>query len=347
MRHFLQWFCGYLQVCLRGKQVNRFLNLCSRNGIPLWHISYDLERKVRVHIRLKDFYSLKPYLKKTKTHLRIINKRGFPFWCYRHPRLKWMLIMLFVTIGISFYSFTFVWNIQISGNEKVTTQELKRYLEENNISVGKKCKEINCTDIEYSLRKEFQQIGWVSVFLDNTTLCIEIKESLYDEFHDYPIDDGRAYHLTSNKDAVIDSIVTQSGKPVVTAGMHVKKGDVLVLGQCEIFDDIGEVKEVLNVQAQALIYGDVIYTFFSGLNEMEILSLKLSGTYNDKMLESIAYQKLYQYIEILQENGVIILDKNVMIDKKEKNIVFKGYIKAREQIGINIPVEEVWEYESE
>ena len=64
-------------------------------------------------------------------------------------------------------------------------------------------------------------------------------------------------------------------------------------------------------------------------------------------MEAFANQKLYQFVEKLEENGVIILDKNVMIDKKKKNIVFMGIVNAREQIGINIPMEEVWEYESE
>jgi len=347
MRHLWQWFCGYVQICLHGRQVNRFMNLCSRNGIILWRISYDLERKVRAYIRLKDFYLLKPYLKKTKTHLHIINKKGFPFWCFRHPILKWMIVIVFIGITIWFYSFTFIWNVQINGNDRVSTNELKQYLKTQDISTGIKSKEIDCTKLEYLIRKEFQEIGWVSAYIDSTCLYIDIKESLYDEFDNYPIEDGKAYHLTANKDAIIESIITQKGTPVVTAGTVVHKGDLLVLGHCVIFDDIGEMKEVLNVQAKALIYGDVQYQFISRLNELEIMALRIADKYNNKTLAFIANQKMLQFIRNLEENGVIILDKNVMIDKKDKNMVFISNIKAREQIGINIPVEEVWEYESE
>ncbi len=347
MRQLWQWFCGYVQVSLRGRQVNRFLNLCSRNGISLWRVSYDINRMVRVHIRLKDFYEVKPFLKKTKTHLHVIKKSGFPFWCHRHPRLKWMFLVVFCVICMSFYSLSFVWDIQISGNEKLSTQEVLNYLEEQKIVVGIKRDEVNCTSLEHMLRKEFDQMGWVSVYMDHTSLCVEMKESLYEEFDDYPIDDGRGYHLVANKDALIHSIVTQAGTPVIKAGMTVKQGDVLVLGQCEIFDDIGEIKDVLQVQAQASVYGDVSYFFLEPLTEIEIFALKETGLYSNTMLEFIANHKLTQFIEKLEENGVIILDKNVMIDKKEKNIVFLGEIRAREQIGINIPVEEVREHEFE
>ena len=347
MRHIWQWFHGYLLVCLRGRQINRFLNICSKNGIALWKITYDLERKVRVHIRLKDFYVLKPYLKKTKTHLRILHKKGFPFWCHRHPRLKWMLVVFSIVFALFLYSRTYIWDIQIYGNDKIATIELRQCLEANDVLVGKRSKEIDCSKVEYLLRQEFQELGWVSVYRNKTTLCIDIKESLYGEFDNYPLEDNKGYHLIANKDAHIDSIVTLAGTPMVIAGEEVKKGDILVRGECEIFDDIGEIKEVLHVQAQAVVYADVKYPFFSQLNEMEILSVKIAGNDIHTALNGIANQKLFQFLRKLEENGVIILDKNVMIDKKVKNIVFKGIVKAREQIGINIPVEEVLKNESE
>ena len=65
------------------------------------------------------------------------------------------------------------------------------------------------------------------------------------------------------------------------------------------------------------------------------------------MLYFYANQKISHILKKIEENGVIILDKNVMIDKEEKNIVFIGEITTREQIGINIPVEEQIEYEFE
>lgn len=347
MRHLWQWFHGYLLVCLHGRQINRFLNVCSKNGISLWKITYDLERKVRVHIRLKDFYVLKPYLKKTKTHLKILRKKGFPFWCYNHPRLKWMLVVFAICVLLMIYSRTYIWNIQIYGNEKIATAELKRYLEANDVLVGKRGSEIDCNKVEYLLRQEFQELGWVSVHRDKTTLCIDIKESLYGQFDNYPLEDDKGYHLIANKDAHIESIVTLSGTPVVIAGEDVKKGDILVRGECEIFDDIGEIKEVLHVQAQAVVCADVSYPFFSQLNEMEILSIKMAGIDIDTALNGVANLKLHQFLRKLEENGVIILDKNVMIDKKAKNIVFLGLVEAREQIGINIPVEETRKNESE
>lgn len=351
MRHFWQWLCGYVCIVLQGRQINRFLNLCSKNDIRLWKITSDIEHKVRVYVRLKDFYYLKPYLRKTKTKMMIHSKKGFPFWCHRHPKLKWMLLITLVLICMFVYSRNFVWEIQIHGNERISTNDLEDFLSLQNIESGIKKEAIDCSKLEYQLRQNFQKLGWVSVYINQTKLCIEIKESIYDTRESITEEIGVQYDLVAQKDAIISSIVTREGTAIVQKGQSVKSGDVLVLGECDIFDDAGLVKETLRFRADALIYGDVKRTIILPLSEIELFTLKLTGNTSDEMLFFLASKKISPILENFEENGVIILDKNVMIDKEEKNIVFIGEIKTREQIGINkradISAEEQMKYEFE
>lgn len=347
MRALWQWLCGYIRISVCGRQVNRFLNLCSRNGIHFWRISYDVEQSIRASLRLRDFYDIKPYLRKTKTRLRIISKKGFPFWCHRHPRMKWFFVFLLCIICIGIYSLNFVWEIKINGNQQIPTQDILECLSENDVEVGQKRVDIDCSYIELQLREQFQNLGWVSVYFEHTKLCIDIKESLYGELDEIPEQDGRSYNMVANKAAVIYSIVTRAGDAQVKAGNEVKPGDVLVLGQCEIFNDNGEVADILYFPADALIYGDVVYDFVIPLSEMEIAALNLAELNSDAHLLRVGYEKTDYILEKLEENGVIILDKDVIIEKKEKNICFLVRIYAREQIGINIPAEEVRENEFE
>ncbi|MBQ3558334.1 MAG: sporulation protein YqfD [Agathobacter sp.] len=347
MRHFWQWFCGYVCVCVKGRQVNRFLNLCSRNGIHLWRITYDMEQSLRANLRLRDFYDLKPYLRKTRTKLHIISKKGFPFWCYRHPRLKWFLSIGVCLLCVGLYSFGFIWNIEIIGNSKVSTQEIMECLQENQVDIGLKKDAIDCSGVENLLREQFHQLGWVSVYFEYTNLCVEVKESLYDTLENAREEDGKKYNYVANKDAEIVSIVTRAGKAVVQKGQFVKKGDVLVLGENEIFDDNGEIKEILYFKADALIYGDVVYEMVFPISEIEIAALNIVGRYNDDMLVHLGCQKLEYYLKQMETNDVVILKKFFSVEKEEKSICFRVKIYAREQIGINIPAEEVRENELE
>lgn len=347
MRHFWQWLCGYIRVCLRGRQVNRFLNLCTKNGIRLWRITNEVERELKANIRLRDFYNLKPYLKKTKTRLRIISKKGFPFWCHRHPRLKWFLCICFFFLCVGFYSLNFVWNIEIKGNQKISTQQIISCLHDNSVDIGLEKAKIDCPGLELLLREEFDQIGWVSVYFERTNLCVEIKESLYDVSDFLEIEYGQMYHVIADKDAVISSIITRSGMAVVKEGQSVKKGDILVLGKSEIYDDSGEIKEILFLKADALIYGDVIHEIKIPCTEIDIMSLKIAGLYRDDILLQLGNHKLNHILENMSEKGICVLESNLILEKNEKNICFSAKILAREQIGINIPVEEVVENESE
>lgn len=347
MRHFWQWLNGYVCILLRGRQLNRFLNLCSKNGIRLWNIKRNLEHKIQVHICLKDMYFMKPYLRKTKTRFRILYKKGFPFWCYRHPRLKWFFVLLISLLCLFIYSFRFVWQIEVHGNEKIYTYEIVQFLEEKNIHVGSNKEDINYTDLEYQLRQNFQDIAWISIYLNKSKLCIEIKESLYDEFEFETVDDGVSYDLIAEKDGIIYSIITRQGIALVEKGQAVSKGDTLVLGLCNVYDDSGIVKEQIKLKADALIYADTSLKIGTPLTEFEIVALKLAGNYSESKLFFLANKKLNPIIEKIEENGVIILDKNVMIDKERKNIVFIGEMNAREQIGINTLAEELIENEFE
>jgi len=346
MRHLWQWICGYICVGINGRQVSRFLNLCSRNGIHLWRITYDLEHSLQACLRLRDYYDLKPYLRKTKTKIKIISKKGFPFWCHRHPKLKWFFCICFLCICIGCYSLNYVWNIEIKGNIDVSTEDILMCLKDNQVDIGRKKNEIDCSKIEVLLREQFHQISWTSVYLDNTNLCVEVKESLYDEFKHPETENNRMYHLVTDKDAKILSIVTRAGKAVVKEGQFVKKGEHLVLGYSEIFDDSGEIKQTLYLKADAQVYGLVVHEIEIPISEMEVLASNIAHAKEDVFL-GIGNRKLNPLIKKIEDSGGILLDKKVFIEINEKKICFRAKLYVREQIGINIPAEEVWENEFE
>lgn len=344
MERLFRWLRGYINVRLYGHQINRFINLCSRNGIHLWNISHDLKHIIRVNFHLRDFYLLKPFLRKTKTKLRIMSRHGFPFWCHRHPYLKWFPVLCLILICAFFYSRTFVWSIEVHGNDKIAEYELLEVLKTQQVTVGCKKNIIDCATLEYEIRNNFVDIGWVSVYMNQTKLCVEVRESLYGQQEEY-IYDGKRYDLVANKDAYIHTFVTRFGTAVTEIGTHVNKGDLLIKGTFDIYDDSGAIKQIQNVRAEGFILGDVVYDFVFPITEFEIMGSKLAGNYSEASLYRIGYEKLKECIEILEANEVLILDKRVMLKKNEKNVVFYGKIYAREQIGTNILVEEVLENE--
>ena len=119
-----------------------------------------------------------------------------------------------------------------------------------------------------------------------------------------------------------------------------------MLGETEILDDSGSVKEIIPLVADAQIWGLVEYDFIIPVSEMQILANHIADS-NEKNLFVYMNRKLDSYIAKLEEKGSIILKKHILIEKNEKFISFRAKIYAREQIGIKIPAEEFRENELE
>lgn len=71
----------------------------------------------------------------------------------------------------------FVWNIHIEGNFTRTDEVILEFLESKHIEHGMLKKKVNCERIVKDIRKEFDDIVWVSAYVTGTRLMIQVKEN--------------------------------------------------------------------------------------------------------------------------------------------------------------------------
>ena len=84
MARILRLIFGYLVIRIRGSAKERFLNLCIAKGMEGFSASCE-EDSIVATIRLKDFYQLRPFVRKTKVKVVILKRIGLPFLI---PKLK-------------------------------------------------------------------------------------------------------------------------------------------------------------------------------------------------------------------------------------------------------------------
>lgn len=117
---------------------------------------------------------------------------------------------------------------------------------------------ISCADIVKEIRREYNDIVWVSASIDGSRLKVQIKEN-EDTFREDTDDGSGEEHptdLIAETDGVITQIVTRSGVPQVHAGDTVKAGDLLVSGRIEVLDDSGEVVGYQYQRSDADVFAD-------------------------------------------------------------------------------------------
>ena len=118
---------------------------------------------------------------------------------------------------------------------------------------------VDCQGIVKAIRKEYNDIVWVSASIDGSRLEIRIKENedtVRDDGQETGTQEEHPTDLVASEDGVITEIVTRSGVPQVHVGDEVKKGDILVCGRIEVLSDSGEVAGYQYQQSDADIYAD-------------------------------------------------------------------------------------------
>ena len=229
---------GYLKIRVTGYSPERFLNLCKNKKIDVWGLEAR-QNAYEMYIRITGFRKLKPILKKTQTKVTIEGRYGLPFFFHKYRKRKLFFAGIILCL-ILIYSFTFfVWDIHLQGNLTITNNVLIEYLETQNISHGMLKAKVDCEQISKDIRKNFDDIIWVSTSVQGTRLFIHVKENTdtfeITEAQEEPSD------IVADKDGVIKSIVTRNGVPQVVTGDEVKTGDLLVSGTVDVLNDAKEV----------------------------------------------------------------------------------------------------------
>lgn len=277
---------GYLKICVTGSSPERFLNLCKNKKIDVWglearHNAYDM------YIRVSGFRKLKPILKKTQTKVTIEGRFGLPFFFHKYRKRKLFFIGI-VCCMMLIYSFTFfVWNIDLEGNQTITDEVLLEFLHTQDVTHGMAKRNVDCEKIAKEIRKNFNDIIWVSASLQGTRLFIHVKENT-DTF-EIATQKEEPSDIVADKAGIIKSIVTRNGVPQKTVGDEIQIGDVLVLGTVDVLNDAKEVVSHRYVTSDADIVIERTVVF-----EDSIAKKYDAKRYTNKK-RHLVYIKLYEH----------------------------------------------------
>lgn len=263
MLQVIRYLQGYLTIKVWGFSPERFMNLCSNHKIFLWNIRNHGDYYT-MNIRLKNFYRLKGFTRKTGTRVVITGRYGLPFLSVRAWKRKIFLLGLFGSLCFWIWMSGFIWAIEVNGNYYVTTDVFQDFLKGNEIQTGMKKKNVDIEKLEEAIRTHFDIVTWTSAQIDGTRLLIQVKENDLiiaekGETKEAQVEAG--VDLVADKDGTIVSIETRTGVPKVSAGTQIKRGDILVEGGVPIYNDDSTVKRYDFCNADADIILRCVYSF--------------------------------------------------------------------------------------
>ncbi len=261
---------GYIRIRITGYSTERFLNACSHRGIILWGLE-PKGRAYEMNISIPGFRKLKPIIRKTGTKVSIVERFGLPFFLHKYRKRKMFFAGALLFAALIFLMSRYIWNIDIKGNLTYTDETLLKFLKTREVENGMRVSEVDCARIVKDIRKEYDDIIWVSASIQGTRLIIQVKENedtipAMDEASENP-DQEKPTDIVADRDCVITRIVPRNGIPMVSEGAEVKTGDVLVSGQVPVMDDAGSVTAYQYHESDADIQGRTVIEY---QDEMEL-----------------------------------------------------------------------------
>jgi len=242
---------GYVSITVEGLFIERFINICISKSVVLLDLHREKSTIVKTKIIKSDFKKLKKIARQTKCRVYINKKTGIPFLLNKYRKRKVFVIAVFIIAIILFIITRFIWNIEISGLEKIPEHEILYSVNNMGIAEGKLRYEIDKEKIINQLRLERDDLAWVGIDVRGTNVVISLVEAIKKP---EIVDISEVCNIVSNKDAVISKIVVQNGTARVKAGDNIKVGDMLVEGVLE-----GQYTGARYVHAQADIYANIYY----------------------------------------------------------------------------------------
>lgn len=245
------FFAGYVTVNIEGFFIERFLNICRNKNIVLQDLRRENNTYIKVKILKSDFKEIRHIAKATKCKIKIEKKSGIPFFVNKYRKRKIFAVAVLVIAIFIFILTKFIWNIEVYGNENISTEEITNLVKDYGIEIGKLKFNINTDKISNSIRLNREDLSWIGIKIQGTNVIITVEEAIKAP---EIIDKNEMCNIVAKKDAIISKIVVQSGTARVAVGDEVKKGDLLVEGIME-----GELLGPREVHAEANIYGKNIF----------------------------------------------------------------------------------------
>ena len=171
----LRFARGTVTFTVKGAFAERFLNLLSRNEIPVFHTRCTPEGYT-AQTTVKHYRRIRPFVRKTHVRVRVVQRNGLPFWVQRYRRRVGLLVgigLFCLCVGLSGQ---FVWSIELNGNQTVSDDAILQSLEEMGLHRGSWKKSLDVQKMAIRLRQEYHQVGWAAVNLVGSVAEVEISE---------------------------------------------------------------------------------------------------------------------------------------------------------------------------
>ena len=332
---FTDWLKGYLIISVRGKFPERFLNLCSLEGICLKDTKRHGE-ELLIKVSKKAFAKMRRPAKKAGCRVKIIKKAGLYFKLKEIGKRKIFVFGAAVFTALVFFLNSFIWAIRIEGNEILTDEEIKFIANYCGLHQGVVKYKVDEKKFSEKALEAEPRLAWIWPEIKGTVCYIRIREKA---LSDPPTDTRKPCDIIAKKSGIISEITVKRGWAAVSEGDSVVKGQVLISSEKEGFSPVHaegdvfasrwtEVRGIAETEKETLTYTGREKRYYSVVIGPFGMSFRFSG------------KAPYECFEVEREERDLMLFGEIPLPVKIKKTEYREALKDKITRSVDVAVNE-------
>jgi similar to stage IV sporulation protein len=319
-KSFGEYVRGYIHVRAESLNPEKLINMITEHGIGLNNIERKNYTTIEFKMKQNQYKSLKKILRNTNSKTKILKKYGLNFTYNTINRRKFFLLGSIVFISLIILMSSFIWNIQITGNKKISTSIIYNTLKNSGLKVGMVKYNINLRRIEENVIRNLNEISVIKIDFVGTKVEVKIVERTMPP---EVINKDTPINIIASKAGIITKILSYKGQPVVKVGDYVKPNQILIMGK------ITNTENLLSdpTHAMGIVKARTWYENIKEVNYNYKYEIR-SGRFKEKIFYVINNKK------ICLKNSKINFSKYDKIENKT-DVFIRGF---------RLPIEKICEY---
>ncbi len=216
---------GYVEFQVRGDSA-RFFTIAAKSRIGLWGYGRGDGCAV-ARIKAREYRRLRGVCRRSGARTRLLEKRGAPFQLYRLRRRKGLLVGAAGGIGLYIFLAGFLWGVSVTGTEALPDRLVLETAARYGICRGSRLSGVNPRGATQGILAERPQLSWAGINTDGCFMEIAVKEG---QPKPEPEEQEGWSNIVAAREGQVVEIQAQQGRPEVSIGEAVQKGQLLISG---------------------------------------------------------------------------------------------------------------------
>ncbi len=216
---------GSVRVCIKCRYPERAVNICAARHI-------DFRDMVRNEDGVTLTVSSSGYRKLCKASndsgafsVTAIKKSGMPFLLVRVKKRIFLLMGAVLCVMLVWVSSFFIWQIDVTGNDTVSSAEILAELRELGVYIGASTFSVSQPTISNEMLLRFPELCWITLNTHGSRIEVIVRETVPRPEIRNP--DVPAM-IVASKAGIITDMLVLNGEQTVAVGDAVDTGDILV-----------------------------------------------------------------------------------------------------------------------